>query len=100
MKALVTGATGFIGSAITRQLLDSGADVRVLVRATSDSRNIDGLKVERAEGDICDAVSVRAARRLRHALPRCGVLHPLGQGSPALLRRECGRHSGDTGCRA
>ena len=61
MKALVTGATGFIGSAITRQLLDGGAEVRVLVRSTSDTRNIDGLDVERAEGDICDAASVRAA---------------------------------------
>ena len=61
MKALVTGATGFIGSAITRQLLDSGADVRVLVRATSDCRNIEGLEVERVEGDIRDAASIRAA---------------------------------------
>ncbi|CAN5403751.1 NAD-dependent epimerase/dehydratase family protein [soil metagenome] len=61
MKALVTGATGFIGSAITRQLLETGADVRVLVRSTSDTRNIDGLEVERVEGDICDAPSIHAA---------------------------------------
>ncbi len=61
MKALVTGATGFIGSAITRQLVEGGAAVKVLVRETSDTRNIDGLEVERVRGDICDAASVRAA---------------------------------------
>jgi dihydroflavonol-4-reductase len=61
LKALVTGATGFIGSAITRQLVGDGAEVRVLVRETSDTRNIDGLDVERAYGDIRDADSVTSA---------------------------------------
>ncbi len=61
MKALVTGATGFIGSAITRQLVGDGAEVRVLLRETSDTRNIDGLDVQRAYGDIRDADSVRSA---------------------------------------
>jgi dihydroflavonol-4-reductase len=61
VKALVTGATGFIGSAITRQLLSDGSDVRVLVRETSDTRNIDDLDVERVRGDIRDAGSVRNA---------------------------------------
>jgi dihydroflavonol-4-reductase len=61
VKALVTGATGFIGSAITRQLLSDGNDVKVLVRETSDTRNIDDLDVERRRGDIRDADSVRNA---------------------------------------
>jgi len=61
VKALVAGATGFIGSAITRQLLSDGDDVKVLVRETSDTRNIDGLDVERRRGDIRDADSVRNA---------------------------------------
>ena len=52
MKKLVTGATGFIGSAITRALLDDGEDVKVLIRPTSDTRNIDKLDVERVFGDI------------------------------------------------
>jgi dihydroflavonol-4-reductase len=55
LKTLVTGSTGFIGSAITRQLVSDGAEVKVLVRETSDTRNIDGL------------------------------LHPLGGRSPAFL---------------
>ena len=61
MKTLVTGATGFIGSAIARQLVSDGAEVKVLVRASSDTRNLEGLDVERVHGDICDADSIRAA---------------------------------------
>lgn len=57
----MTGGCGFVGSAIVRELLDAGADVRVLVRPTSDTRNIDGIDVERAVGDICDGESIRAA---------------------------------------
>jgi nucleoside-diphosphate-sugar epimerase len=53
LKTLVTGSTGFIGSAITRQLVSEGVEVKVLVRETSDTRNIDGLDVER-----CKATSV------------------------------------------
>ncbi|MBF8265504.1 MAG: NAD-dependent epimerase/dehydratase family protein [Dehalococcoidia bacterium] len=61
MKSLVTGATGFIGSSIVRELLKDGAEVKVLVRENSDTRNIDGLDIERAYGDIRDKESVKAA---------------------------------------
>jgi dihydroflavonol-4-reductase len=61
LKTLVTGATGFVGSAITRQLVNDGAEVKVLVRETSDTRNIDGLDVERVHGDIRDTDTVRNA---------------------------------------
>ena len=43
MKKLVTGATGFIGSAIMRELIKDGEEVKVLVRPTSNTRNIDRL---------------------------------------------------------
>ncbi|PKL38422.1 MAG: epimerase [Spirochaetae bacterium HGW-Spirochaetae-1] len=61
MKKLVTGATGFMGSSIVRELLRDGEEVKVLVRETSDTRNIDGLDVERAFGDIRDGDSMKKA---------------------------------------
>jgi dihydroflavonol-4-reductase len=61
MTTLVTGATGFLGSAVARLLLAEGRAVRVLTRANADSRNIDGLDVERVTGDLTDAASLKAA---------------------------------------
>ena len=61
MTTLVTGATGFVGSAVARLLLAEGRAVRVLTRANADSCNIDGLEVERVIGDLIDAASLKAA---------------------------------------
>ena len=61
MKKLVTGSTGFIGSAITRELIKNGEEVKVLIRKTSDTRNIDNLEVEKVYGDIRDVDSMRSA---------------------------------------
>lgn len=61
MKSLVTGATGLIGSSIVRELLKDGKEVKVLVRKSSNTKNIDGLDFERAYGDIRDKESVKAA---------------------------------------
>ncbi|MEE3851167.1 NAD-dependent epimerase/dehydratase family protein [Gordonia sp. LSe1-13] len=58
---LVIGATGFLGSRLVRQLVESGESVRVLVRPTSDTKSIDDLDVERAVGELFDAESVAAA---------------------------------------
>ena len=63
MKALVTGATGFIGAAVTRCLLERGLDIRVLVRRDSDLRNLGGLKVEQVHGDLRDSATLRQALR-------------------------------------
>src|ERR1700674_666281 len=61
MKALVTGATGFLGSHVARVLADQGADLRLLVRPTSNLRNLEGLKAETATGDLRDAGSLEKA---------------------------------------
>lgn len=61
MKTLVTGANGFLGSAIMRHLLEAGHEVRVLVRAQSDRRNLDNLPVEICEGDLRDISSIKRA---------------------------------------
>jgi dihydroflavonol-4-reductase len=61
MNALVTGATGFIGSAVARQLLAKGHAVRVLARRGGDRRNLDGLPVEIVEGDLRDPAARRRA---------------------------------------
>jgi dihydroflavonol-4-reductase len=58
---LVTGASGFVGSAVARALTARGDRVRVLMRASSPRTNIEGLDVEIAEGDMRDAASMRRA---------------------------------------
>jgi dihydroflavonol-4-reductase len=61
LKAFVTGATGFLGSHVARVLADQGADLRLLVRPTSNLKNLEGLKAETATGDLRDAPSLEKA---------------------------------------
>jgi dihydroflavonol-4-reductase len=64
MLALITGATGFLGSHVARVLAEQGAQLRLLVRPTSDLRNLndDDLKnADRVEGDLRDAASISKA---------------------------------------
>jgi dihydroflavonol-4-reductase len=61
MKTLVTGATGFLGSHIARQLVARGDDVRVLARASSDLRALEGFPAERCTGDLRDVASLKSA---------------------------------------
>ena len=63
MKALVTGATGFVGAAVARRLLAAGHEVRALVRPAGDRGNLDGLDVELATGDLTEPASLTAAAR-------------------------------------
>ena len=63
MKILVTGGSGYIGSAVVRELLSDGAKVKVLARKTEGLRNLEGLDVELAYGDITDFHSIKSALR-------------------------------------
>ena len=60
-KVLVTGASGFVGSAVARALIGSGYHVRALLRKTSKRVNLAGLDVEIVEGDMRDAAAVARA---------------------------------------
>jgi dihydroflavonol-4-reductase len=60
-KVLVTGASGFVGSAVARCLLARGYAVTALVRASSPRANVEGLGLEIAVGDMTDQASVQAA---------------------------------------
>ncbi len=71
MTTLVTGAAGFLGSHITRQLVARGEDVRVLLRPSSQNRAIADLPLEYVTGDLRDAASLDRAmknvKRVFHA---------------------------------
>ena len=70
MTTLVTGATGFVGSHVARQLVEAGEPVRVLVRPDSNLRLLQGLRAERVEGDLRDLDSleraIKGVRRVFH----------------------------------
>ena len=61
MQAFVTGATGFLGSHVARVLCEQGAKLRLLVRATSNLKNLHGLTAETVTGDLRDPASLEKA---------------------------------------
>ena len=61
MKTLVTGAAGFLGSHVARQLVARGDNVRVLMRPSSSNRAISDLPLEYVTGDLRDAASLDRA---------------------------------------
>jgi dihydroflavonol-4-reductase len=77
---LVIGANGFLGSHVTRQLVATGAEVRVIVRPTSNTRTIDDLAVERFHGDLFDTTT------LTKAMDGCDVVYHCAVDTRAWLR--------------
>ena len=61
MKAFVTGATGFLGSHVARALAEQGSALRLLVRKSSNLKNLEGLRAETAVGDLRDPASLSKA---------------------------------------
>ncbi|OBK74026.1 NAD-dependent epimerase/dehydratase family protein [Mycobacterium sp. 1274761.0] len=72
-KVLVMGATGFVGSHVTRKLVERGDDVRVYLRKSSNTVAIDDLSVERCYGDLGDDEAIRAAMADRDVVFYCVV---------------------------
>jgi len=72
-KVLVMGATGFVGSHVTRKLVQRGDDVRVYLRTSSLTVAIDDLDVERCYGDLSDQEAMRAAMADRDVVFYCVV---------------------------
>ena len=85
MTALVTGATGFIGSAVARRLLARGEKVRVLARAGGDRRNLAGLDIEIVEGDLRDENARREAVRGIKSLYHVAADYRLWVPDPAAM---------------
>ena len=87
MKALVTGASGFVGAAVARALVAQGWEVRALVRPASDRTNLKNLPVAIAVGDLADAPSLAAALSGCEALFHVAADYRLGAPDPAQLYR-------------
>ena len=102
MRALVTGANGFLGTCLTRRLLAGGHAVRALVRPGSPAGALSGLDVELARGDVTDAGSLPAAVRgcdavfhlagIRRAPRREDFLRVNAEGTRILLEA-CAAHA-------
>ena len=101
MTVLVTGGTGFVGSAVVRRLLAAGEPVRVLARAASDLRNLKGLDVELVRGDLgkpetlapavagCEAL-FHVAADYRYWAPRARAVYATNVAGTASLMRAAG----------
>lgn len=63
MKVLVTGANGFLGSWLTRRLIELGHDVSIIARSSSDLSELDGLEYKKLIGDVTDLPSLEKAFR-------------------------------------
>jgi dihydroflavonol-4-reductase len=101
MTVLVTGATGFIGSAVARELSEKGTRIRCLVRETSSMKNLDGLYVEIAHGDISDIDSMHRAVKGCDRVYHLAAVYASWLPDPGLMYRanEEGTRNVLTACR-
>lgn len=86
-KVLVTGASGFVGSAVAQALLNYGFSVRTLARPTSPRLNLSKLDLEIVEGDMCDPASVRDAMKGSRYLFHAAADYRLWVREPEIILR-------------
>ncbi|HLI73263.1 MAG TPA: hopanoid-associated sugar epimerase [Acidimicrobiales bacterium] len=84
-RVLVTGASGFIGSAVVRALVGRGAQVVAMLEPGADHANLEGLDVERVEADVRDADGVRRAVRDCRAVFHVAALYRFWARDPRLF---------------
>ncbi len=87
MTILITGANGYIGSAVARELAREGEDIRCLVRNTGSLRNLDGLRLEVFCGDITDIDSLRRAVKGCDRVYHLAALYAIWLRDPNLMYR-------------
>ncbi len=85
MKTLVTGGSGFIGSAVIRKLLARGRAVRCYLEPGADRRNLEGLDVEIVEGDVNDRARIAAALQGCDVLYHLAAIYKLWMKNPSLI---------------
>jgi dihydroflavonol-4-reductase len=83
----VSGATGFIGSAVVRQLLEQGRDVRALVEPGADPKNLEGLSLETVEVDVCDHEGMTEALRGCATYYHLAAIYKIWLPDPSVIYR-------------
>lgn len=87
MKIFVTGATGFVGGHVARELATRGAELRLLTRRTSSLANLEGLSAETVIGDLLDPESLRSAIRGCDAIMHVAADYRLWVRNPDTMYR-------------
>ena len=94
MKVFLTGATGFIGHHVARALAAEGADLRMLVRKTSNLANLEGIRGETHVGDLAEPESLKPALAGCDAVVHVAADYRLWIPDPeGHVPRQCGWHA-------